>query len=708
MSTEKKKNKVNTRRAILLRAYLVFGLAVLFGVIVLVSIARLQLGSDEEFSKILKQKNTRVTTVKAIRGNIYAHDGSLLATSVPKYNMIFDANSDGLTDDKFKASIDSFSMLMAVEFPEKNAAEWKNHLSSLRRRKIRYTVLAKEMGFDVVKRMKNWPLIRNGKFKSGIWYEEHGKRLYFMGELAKRTIGYSRQGVYVGLEGAFDSLLRGTDGKRMEQRMPGNIWRPVKANNFNNPQNGYDIVTTLDIRLQDVAQYALNKVLEENEADHGCVLVMEVATGAVKAMANLKRGKDGKYFEAQNYAVDEFSDPGSTFKLISAMALIEDGHCKPEDSVDVEWGETRFHGQVMKDASKPNKRILTLQETFEKSSNVGISKLIMKYYGENPKKFTGHAIRLGLNMRPDFDIRSTNQPKIKTKNSSDWSAITLPWMSIGYEMKLSPLQMLMVYNSIANNGKMMKPYMVSEIRQEGRLISKIEPKVLNEKICSDETLGYLKKMLEGVVDHGTATNLKNQSYTVAGKTGTAQILKGQGGYDKSSYKASFAGYFPAENPQYTIIVVINEPKKGIYYGALVAGPVFKEIADKVYAGNVQLHPGLPTPGIPMVPQVLSGNVQSAKFVLNELGISSKTDSVAVSSGWGSASKNAYAVELKGRKIVDKTIPDVIGMGIRDALLLLEKAGLKVTYEGYGKIRTQSLASGSKAIPGSTIHLILKP
>lgn len=699
-------NKVNTRRAILLRAYLVFGIVLVFGFSVLFTAARLQLGSDKEFSEALKQKNTRILDIKAIRGNIYAADGSLLATSVPRYDLVFDAFADGLKRDTFRKYIDSLSSLLAAEFTDKDAAGWKNYLTALRNRKSRFAMLAKDQGFDVVKKMKTWPLIRKGKFKGGFWFEERGKRLYFMGDLARRTIGYSKQGVYVGLEGAFDSLLRGKDGQRMEQRMPGNTWRPMQAGNLKDPVNGYDIVTTLDVNLQDVAQNALQRVLAANEADHGCAVVMEVKTGAIKAMANLKRNENGEYMEVMNYAVDEFEEPGSTFKLVSTMALLEDGYAKPTDSVDVKGGEVKMYGETMKDATKPNKRILTLQESFEKSSNVGISKLVLKHYAKQPEKFVNHALRLGLNFKPEFDVRTPNNPLIKTKKSKNWYNTTLPWMSIGYETKISPLQMLMLYNAVANNGKMMRPFMVSEIKHEGKSIRKISPEVLNEKICSDKTLAALKSMMEGVVDHGTATNLKNDNYLVAGKTGTAKIAKGRS-YEEGSYKASFAGYFPASNPQYSIIVVINEPKKGAIYGALVAGPVFKDIADKIYSSSLKIQPVAGKTGDPQIPEILKGNASKTRQVLNALNISSALDS-GKQSEWVSGSKKGYAVLLKPAVNKQGTLPDFKGMGLRDAILWLEKNKIGASSEGFGRIVSQSIPAGTAISAVTQVHLILEP
>lgn len=704
--SKKENPKVNTRRAILLRAYLVFGIVLVFGFSVLFTAAKLQLGSDEEFSKEMQQKNTRTIDVKAIRGNIYAADGSLLATSVPRYNMVFDAMADGLTKDTFRKYIDSLSLLMATEFKEKNQAAWKSYFTNLRNNKSRYALVIKDQGYDVVKKIKTWPLVRKGKFKGGFWFDEQGKRLYFMGDLAKRTIGYSKDGVYVGLEGAFDSLLRGTDGQRMEKRMPGNIWRPMPNAQVKDPVNGYDIVTTLDVNLQDVAQNALQKVLATNEADHGCAVVMEVKTGAIKAMANLKRNEKGEYVEVLNYAVNEFEEPGSTFKMVSVMALLEDGYAKPSDSVNVQGGEVKMFGETMKDATKPNKNILTLQESFEKSSNVGISKLVLKHYGKQPEKFVNHALRLGLNFKPEFDIQTPNNPLIKTKKSKNWYNTTLPWMSIGYETKISPLQMLMLYNSVANNGKMMRPYMVSEIRHEGKLIKNIAPQVLNEKICSDKTLAALKSMMEGVVDHGTATNLKNENYQVAGKTGTAKIAKGKA-YAEGSYKASFAGYFPAANPQYSIIVVINEPKKGTIYGALVAGPVFKDIADKIYSSSLKIQPVVPATGDPQIPSILKGSSTKTLQVLNSLNISSSLDS-GRQSEWVSGEKKGYSVLLKPSRMKEGALPDFKGMGLRDAIVWLEQHKIMVTSEGYGRIVNQSIPAGTAMKQVTQIHLILEP
>jgi cell division protein FtsI (penicillin-binding protein 3) len=538
------KTKVNTRQQILLRARFIFGLVLVFGLSIIYSIFKLQNGYEKEFSTELKKKNTRIKTVNGIRGNIYADDGGLLATSVPTYDLIWDANVPGLLNVEFENKIDSLSNLFSSHIPTKTPSYWRNKLKSLRSQKVRYYKLAVDINFDLVKSMKTWPLIRKGKFKGGFWFEEKGKRMYFLGELAKRAIGYTRNGVNIGLEGAFDSLLRGSSAQIMEQRMPGNIWRPVSIGNDAVAENGKDIVTTLDVGFQDITQYALNKALVEHQADHGCVIVMDVKTGAIKAIANLKRGNDGKYYESQNYAVDQFSEPGSTFKIISALALLEDKKAVSTDSVPTKNGIIKYYNTPITDGSDHaiTKKFYTLEECIEKSSNVGVSQFIFNAYQKNPEEFIEFILGLGLNIKPNFDIKSSNFPVIHDPKSADWSGVTLPSMSIGYSLKISPLQTLMIYNAIANKGALMNPYLVKEIRRDGQQLETIEPKVLKKKICSEKTLLSLQKMLEGVVSDGTAkASFKECLYPVAGKTGTARISNERSGYSKK-HMSSFVGY----------------------------------------------------------------------------------------------------------------------------------------------------------------------
>jgi cell division protein FtsI (penicillin-binding protein 3) len=713
------KTKVNSRKVILVRAYIVFALLFVFAISIFVTAVKLQLGTDKKFKEELSAKNTRVVEIEAMRGNIYADDGSLLATSVPKYDVIFDLRADGLTTKVFIGKIDSFSMMMSRMFPERSASAWKEHFLKHREKRTRYLKIAKDIGFEQVKAIKKWPIARLGKFTGGIWYEEKGKRMYFMGELAKRTIGYIKDKTAVGLEGAFDTLLRGKNGSQMQQRMSGQTWRPIQVGNNRAAINGKDIVTTLDVRIQDIAQYALQKGLEAESADHGCVIVMESKTGAIKAMANLKRGEDGQYYEAQNYAVSEFTEPGSTFKLLSAIALLEDGKVSTTDSIDNSWGKWNWYKMKLKDAVEPKKRYYTLSECLQYSSNVGTSKFVMQHYKKDPKKFTQHALDLGLHIKPKFDIPSSSNPSITTPNQSIWSVTSLPSLSIGYSSKISPLQTLMLYNTIANQGKMMQPYMVKEIRQEGQTLSKIEPHVINEKAVSVKTAATLTQMLIQVVDNGTANGIKTDNYKIAGKTGTAWIYNEKTGYNgenQKQYQASFAGFFPANNPQYTIVVVVNSPKSGHYSGSQIAAPIFKNISDRIYSSFIKIQPALQTTSLPEVPGILKGDASKTKWVLNEIGISSqliqdtasKNSHPTLSGQYIDPSKEAHSVKLKPMRIQENTLPDLRGLGLRDALKLLSDLGLKASYSGYGRVSDQAPVPNTKINPNGDVVLILKP
>jgi cell division protein FtsI (penicillin-binding protein 3) len=715
------KTKVNSRKVILVRAYLVFGLLAVFAIAIFVTAVKLQLGTDDKFREEMSAKNTRIKEIEALRGNIYADDGSLLATSVPKYDVVFDLRADGLTSAVFIAKIDSFSMMMSRMFPERSTSDWKEHFIKHREKRTRYLKIGKDLGFEQVKAIRTWPIARLGKFKGGIWYEEKGKRMYFMGELAKRTIGYIKDKTAVGLEGAFDTLLRGKNGTQMQQRMSGQTWRPIQVGNNRLAVNGKDIVTTLDVRIQDIAQYALQKGLEAESADHGCVIVMETNTGAIKAMANLKRGEDGQYYEAQNYAVSEFTEPGSTFKLVSAIALLEDGKISTKDTIDNSWGKWSWYDLDLEDAVKPKKRFYTLGECLQYSSNVGTSKFVMQHYKKDPEKFTQHAMDLGLHIKPKFDIPSSNGPSIATPEKAGWSGTSLPSLSIGYSSQISPLQTLMLYNTVATKGKLMQPYMVKEIRHEGQTLSKIEPIVLKEQAISAKTAATLTEMLTQVIDNGTAIGIKTENYKIAGKTGTAWLSQGKAGYNQENnrqFQASFAGFFPANNPQYTIVVVVNSPKGARYSGSQIAAPIFKNISDRIYSTHIKVQPALQTASLPQVPGILKGDLNKTKWVLNEIGISSqllldssknnKNADPVLTGKYIEATKEAHSVKLKPVTVNNNTIPDLRGMGLRDALKILSDMGLKASYSGYGRITDQAPAPNAKRAASNEVVLILKP
>ncbi|HEY1046593.1 MAG TPA: penicillin-binding protein [Bacteroidia bacterium] len=701
---------MNLKKAILLRSWIAFIMILVLAVRIIWQIIDLQFNQKEKYLAISREQSTKWREIQASRGNIYAEDGSLLATSIPKYELRMDTKVETITNEYFNSKIDSLSWYLASVFTVKSQSEWRNYLTAARNSGERYLLLGKDVDYHIVKQMENWPIFSLGKYKGGFIKIEKFKREIPFGILAMRTIGYTNQtGTKIGLEGSFDSMLTGTVGKRLEQRITGGVWKPVDNSAEMEPRNGFDVYTTLDINIQDVAENALKQCLINNNADHGCAILMEVKTGAIKAIANLKRNSNNEYTESENYAVNEFSDPGSTFKIVSAMALLEDKHMKLTDSVDIEWGRTNFGPLPMVDAHESPYKKVTLEYIFEHSSNVGIAKSINKYYKNNPEAFLKHAYSLGLNQPLVFDIRSTRKPQLRSSRERGWSSTSLPFMSIGYEMELSSLQMLTVYNAIANNGVMVKPYLVKEVKEFGKVIQSYGTQVLNPKVCSEETLKQLRKLLENVVERGTATNLKGLDYRVAGKTGTAQIALNGSGYDKSSHKASFVGYFPAENPQYSCIVVVNAPANGIYYGGAVAGPVFKEIADKVYSTNVSLHKPLKRKPMPAMPKVKSGNRGDIKFVLNKLMISSHQISGQAETEWVKSNSSLQSIDLKEIETDVNKVPDVRGMGLRDAVYLLENRGYTVLIEGYGSVSYQSVAPGTAILRrGGYIYIKLTP
>lgn len=702
-------NKINTRKEILNRSRIIFACVALFGLYLVVSIFRLQHGMEKDFNIKQERNNTRVSEQSGIRGNIYAGDGGLLATSVPTYDLMWDSRVNALTDQHFNEKLDSLSFLLAQNFKQRNKQEWATKLTQLRQSRHRYYTLLTDLSFDKIKHVKSWPLIREDKYKGGFWPIEKGKRMYFMGEMAKRAIGYTKNGVNVGLEGAFDSLLKGQTVQIMEQRLPGNTWRPLKVGVGYEAENGKDIVTTLDTRFQDITQYALNKALVQHRADHGCAIVMEVATGQIKAMANLKRGKDGNYYESMNYAVDQFMEPGSTFKIISALALLEDGGATPADTVSTHRGKFKFYDTEFKD-DEHNKAIpsaYTLQECVEQSSNVGISQFVDKAYRDKPTRFLSHLERLGLTLKPNFDIPSSNHPVILDPNHALWSGVTLPSMSIGYATRLSPLQLLNVYNTIANGGTLMNPYLVKEIRHNGKVVDQISPKIINKNVCSKRTNKQLQEMLRGVVVRGTAQNaFKSCLVDVAGKTGTARIINENGRGYSNRHMASFVGYFPADKPTYSIIVIVNEPSAGDIYGAGVAAPVFRDIANKIYSAHIRIQPELIAQENRRNPSPLKGNPNRITPILDELEIPFRKQDG--SAEWVESKNEEGRIVLNTVTHTAGIVPDFRNMGAREALILAHKMGLNARITGFGRVHQQSIKPSTRIHNKIDLTLFLKP
>jgi cell division protein FtsI (penicillin-binding protein 3) len=652
----------------------------------------------------------KIVELSAERGTIYSEDSNMLSTSIPYFNIYIDFGADGLREKngkRFKENLDSLSWNLANLFKDQTIAGYKRELQQGFRTEDRYYLLQKNLSFEQYKILRTFPLVRQGRNKSGFITEINSKRLNPFGLLANRTIGLARANAQnVGLERTYDSLLKGENGKRLVRYMAAGTYIPVEGYEIE-PDNGKDILTTIDVNIQDIAENALMKMMLSNECEHGTCIVMEVATGKVRAMANLGRQPDGSYWEDLNYAI-RATEPGSTFKLATLLALLEDNKVKLSDNVNIEGGVWKVSGRTVYDSEKSDKTNVTVKQAFEHSSNVGMAKLTTTGYSKNPQQFIDHLKKLNLNQFTAIDLAGETQPVVKSPQSRTWSATSLPWMAFGYEVLVSPLRTLTLYNAIANGGKMMKPYLVNNIQFAGRTIKQNEPEVAIEKICSDQTLNLLKECLEGVCIEGTAKSVfKNAYYKVAGKTGTALVANGNRGYADHIYQSSFAGYFPAEHPKYSCIVVIkNKPFAKKYLGALVAGPVFREVSDKLMSlevGAIQTN---------YVANLVSDSMQyyyaGASKDLRRVASTLKinyTDSAAKAE-WARYYSTNYQPVLNEKKVSKNLVPDVKGMGLKDAICLLENLHLKVTPKGIGKVKSQSLQPGTSFTKNQTLILEL--
>lgn len=657
-----------------------------------------------------EEHNMKYITIDPNRGDILADDGRLLASSIPYYEIRMDLMSTAMSGEIFRKEVDSLAFSLSKLFNDKSKAAYKREIIRARQNGERYHLLKKGVNYIELKELKTFPLFRYGRYKGGFIYIQENKRILPHMGLASRTIGYltkGRSGNVVGIEGAYDHELSGVVGVRLMQRLSGNVWMPVNTNNEVEPRDGNEVVTTININLQDVAENALLKQLSRHNAHHGTAILMEVQTGDVKAIANLERDKDGRYRELYNYGIGESTEPGSTFKLPVLMAALEDKVVSLDDTIDTGNGKIRYYDKIIKDTKKGGYGKITVKQVFELSSNVGMSIIINENYKGRERQFINRLYAMGLNEKLNVEIKGEGSPYIQYPGDKYWSGLSLPMISHGYEVRMTPLQILTFYNAVANNGKMVKPRFVREIRYHGERIRKFDTKVINPSICSDETVRKVQEILEGVVENGTAKNLRNDNFKIAGKTGTAQIANEKYGYKQGSevsYQASFAGYFPAKNPKYSCIVVINSPTSSIYYGNLVAGPVFKEIADKVYATSLfrdeQQYLNIPDAYDP--PYTKHGNLDDLKTVFERFNIATINEDVA--SEWVATVKQDSTILLKPLDIRKGIMPNVKEMGLRDALYILENMALKVEVKGYGKVWKQSIAPGEKISPGSKVLL----
>lgn len=696
---------MNIKRSILLRVRVAFLFVLLFAIAVVVKTGHIQIAEGEKWAKLGEEVTFQNMRVKATRGNIYSDNGSLLATSLPFYKVAFDAT---LPKEKvWKEGLDSLAYRLSRFFGDRSQLDYKRMLQDARGDGKQYMILnrSKKIDYQDKKLMTTWPIFREGRLRGGLIFEKVDVRYRPFSNLSSRTIGYVNENDKgVGLEYSFNDQLGGQDGSANYQKIAGGTWMPIFDANNVKAVEGLDIHTTLDINLQDVAETALHKAMRQHNADDGLVMVMEVHTGHIKAISNLSSDGKGNFYEKFNFATAGLFEPGSTFKLVTMIALLEDSEIELSDSVDTGNGEYTFYKNKVKDHEEGGLGKITIRQSFEHSSNVAMAKLVDKNFGLRPQKFLEHVDHLKLNKPMGIQIAGEPMPKFRRPGEKGWSGISLPWMAYGYGVENTPLHTLALYNAVANNGKMIKPIFVTQISKADDVKEDFETETMVSSICSDKTLKKLKLMLEGVVQEGTAKNIKDSHYRIAGKTGTAQILE-NGRYTKK-YITSFVGYFPADNPKYTAIVLIKNPRGWYQYGSSVAAPALKEIADNIYARDIELHSAMPKDHKNedgAFPVIRAGNQQELTMLCNELGISNHTQT---EEEWVRASKNGNAVNWKKTTMGQNLVPDVNGMTFRDAVYLLETAGLKVFYEGKGRVSTQSLTPGTRISKGSKIFIRL--
>ena len=644
-----------------------------FALLVIFKLVSIQIVDGDKYRHIAEDRTIKNVVIPANRGNVYSANGNLLATSVPKYNILIDAitPSKKTFNTYLKPLCDSLA-----KYHGKKSGYYQQELRKARANKNRYFLLARNIGYSDYLRFRNFPMLDLGAFKGGLIVEQSTKREHPMGGIAQRTIGYERfddQGNVTrpGIDGAFgEQYLRGTNGKRLKQKIGKGQWKPIQDFNQVEPKDGYDVYTTIDVNIQDIAHHALLEQLEKYKADHGSVVVMETKTGEVKAISNLGRNKNGHYYERLNYAVGESHESGSTFKLMALTVALEDKVIDTTDIIDTENGVISFYGKKVRDSKHGGYGKISVAKAFEVSSNTGIVKIIDQNYKNNPKKFVQGLYDMDLNHKLNLPIIGEPEPIIPHPDDKKrWSGIALQWMAYGYGVSFTPLQTLTFYNAIANDGEMVRPQFLKEVKEFDKVIVPFKKEVINSQICSKETVAIMKQLMLNVVEkeHGTGHGLYSRNFSMAGKTGTCQ--KDYRDKDKLNYISSFVGFFPAEDPKYSCIVVIHEPDKSVgYYGADVSGPVFKKVAQKIFTDT------------PIVDEVETLEVRNASV------------------------ETEYENFYKTAQTYLTIMPDVKGLPAMDALALLENMGLKVKISGSGIVKNQSINKGIKVKKNQTVVL----
>jgi cell division protein FtsI (penicillin-binding protein 3) len=657
-----------TKKGILNKLYFVFAFITLFLAAIIVRLTDIQFADGEKYRDMSKHLTLKNDTIFANRGNVFSADGSLLATSMSQYEIRMDAFT--VDAEEFEANIRSLSKELS-KMLGKPASEWENKIRKARTNKNRYLFITRKLGYTDYMKIKSFPIFKLGMYKGGFIAEQSTVRAHPLGKVAERTIGYDDYRGAPGIEGAYRDYLNGKFGWRLKQKIAHGQWKPINDANEKEPVDGKDIVTTIDVNIQDIAHHSLLRQLEFYEADHGCVVVMETKTGEIKAISNLGKNASGTYYERLNYAVGESNEPGSAFKVMSMVVALEAKVIDTSTMVDTGGGKYIMHGRSISDSHRGGFGKISAARALEVSSNIAFARLIEENFGKTPDKFINSLKGMHLNNKIGLPIKGEGTPEIPGPGDKKWSKNALPSIAYGYNISLTPLQILTFYNAIANNGEMVKPRFIKEIRSwDKKHLESFDKEVIDPAICSKETIDKMHEMLKNVVEHGTGRKLYAENFSMAGKTGTARTEYWEADWDTNRrYISSFTGYFPAENPKYSCIVVIHKPKAQTgYYGADVSGPVFKDIAQKIYL---------------------------SKSVINN--IEHKTPN------FKSIDKDYNAYFTLSNKEID-TIPNVKGMAGMDAISILENLGLKVSYLGKGKVAEQSLLAGGKIIKGSTIIL----
>lgn len=656
------------------RIYLVaFGIFVM-AISIAVKLTNIQWVEGDYYRKLAKERTVRNFIIPANKGNIYSADGSLLATSIPNYEIRFDALAPKteIFQKNVKALSDSLSSVLG-----KPSSYFENELRKARANKNRYYLLARKLSYTQYFKIKGFPLFNLGAYKGGIIVQQETVREHPIGKIAARTVGYERTSNGEsydgkGIEWAYRKYLNGKDGRILKQKIAKGQWKPIRDMNEVDPQDGYDVISTIDVYIQDIAHHALLKQLEIYQADHGCVVVMETKTGHVKAISNLGRANDGTYYETTNYAVAESHEPGSTYKLADMMALLEDKKADTSTVYDSKGGVIVYSGKKVRDSRQGGYGKISLARGFEVSSNTVMVQAVYEAYKNQPSKFVNHLNNFGLNKPLGLSIKGEGRPYIPQPKDKHWSNISLPWMAFGYGVMITPMQTLAFYNAVANNGEMVKPQFVTEIKEWNRTIKKYDKEVLNPRICSKETILKLRAVLENVVKKGTGSKLYSKDFSMAGKTGTAQVDYGKNGRSDMYYASSFVGYFPADQPKYSCIVVVHKPNTALnnFYGADVAGPVFKRIAQKIFTDA------------PSTNEIKNLNRKIQKQEVDY---------------------DSYFAKSHNKQ---KLVPNLKGMSGMDAVALLGNLGLKVRVLGVGKVKKQSVEAGQNLVKNTTILLEL--